>query len=65
MRSSDPALRADPRHPTQIYEALVYLATFFFLHRRFFKQDIAHKQPGLSSVYSLWQSLVHAFLLNF
>ena len=46
VQSSDPALRTDPRHPTQIYEGLVYLATFFFLLRRFFKNDIAHKQPG-------------------
>ncbi|MCK9452550.1 MAG: prolipoprotein diacylglyceryl transferase [Bacteroidales bacterium] len=46
VQSSDPALRTDPRHPTQIYEGLVYLASFFFLLHRFFKHDIAHKQPG-------------------
>jgi len=46
VRASDPALRADPRHPTQLYEGLFYLATFFFLYRSYFKKDMGQKQPG-------------------
>lgn len=46
VRSSDPALRTDPRHPTQIYEGLLYLATFFFLLHSFFKNNMGNKQPG-------------------
>jgi prolipoprotein diacylglyceryl transferase len=46
VRASDPALRADPRHPTQLYEGLFYLATFFFLYSSYFKKDMGQKQPG-------------------
>jgi len=46
VRASDPALRTDPRHPTQLYEGLFYLATFFFLYRSYFKKDMGQKQPG-------------------
>lgn len=33
----DPAYAVDPRHPTQIYEALSYLLIFVFLYRRYWK----------------------------
>ncbi|MBS4055924.1 MAG: prolipoprotein diacylglyceryl transferase [Bacteroidetes bacterium] len=46
VRYSDASLGADPRHPTQIYEALWYLLTFFFLHRAYFKNGMGEKQPG-------------------
>ncbi|MDP3441985.1 MAG: prolipoprotein diacylglyceryl transferase [Ignavibacteria bacterium] len=45
VRASEVALRADPRHPTQIYEGLFYLGTFFFLYRSYFKFDKG-KQTG-------------------
>ncbi len=46
VKAQETALRTDARHPTQIYEALVYLATFFFLLRSYFKCGIGEKQPG-------------------
>lgn len=46
VRDHNPEMRTDPRHPTQIYEALVYLATFFFLLWCYFKREIGEKQPG-------------------
>jgi len=36
-----------PMHPTQIYEALAYLALFFLLLWMYFKKDYARKIPGL------------------
>ncbi|NOY49600.1 MAG: prolipoprotein diacylglyceryl transferase [Chlorobi bacterium] len=36
-RYYDPALAIDPRHPTQIYEALSYLLIFIFLYRTYWK----------------------------
>jgi prolipoprotein diacylglyceryl transferase len=45
-RYHDPALNGDPRHPTQIYEALIYLATFFTLYYSYFKKGMGEKQPG-------------------
>ncbi len=35
-----------PRHPTQIYEALCYLAIFFILHRIYWKNN-GNPKPGL------------------
>jgi phosphatidylglycerol---prolipoprotein diacylglyceryl transferase len=46
VRASDPALRTDPRHPTQLYEGLFYLATFFYLYYSYFKKNMGQKQPG-------------------
>ncbi len=46
VRAGDPALTADPRHPTQIYEGFWYLATFFFLYWAYFKKSMGEKQPG-------------------
>ncbi len=46
VRYHDPALNGDPRHPTQIYEGLVYLATFFILYYSYFKKGMGEKQPG-------------------
>lgn len=38
IRYYDPVLAIDPRHPTQIYEALGYLTIFVFLYRFYWKQ---------------------------
>jgi len=46
VRSHDPELRSDPRHPTQIYEGLWYLATFVFLYWEYFKKSMGERQPG-------------------
>lgn len=46
VRYHDPAMNADPRHPTQIYEALFYLASFFFLYYSYFKKNMGEKQQG-------------------
>lgn len=36
-----------PKHPTQIYEALCYIAGFVTLYYMFFKKDMGRKYPGL------------------
>ncbi len=36
-----------PKHPTQIYEALCYLATFFLLLWLYYKRDTARRRPGM------------------
>lgn len=46
IKYHDVTMHADPRHPTQIYEGIVYLATFFFLLRSYFKGGMGEKQPG-------------------
>ncbi|HMM11410.1 MAG TPA: prolipoprotein diacylglyceryl transferase [Bacteroidales bacterium] len=46
VRSADPELRTDPRHPTQIYEGLIYLASFFFLLHSYFRKGMGEKRPG-------------------
>ena len=35
-----------PRHPTQIYEALCYLASFFILIWLYYRRDLARRRPG-------------------
>jgi phosphatidylglycerol---prolipoprotein diacylglyceryl transferase len=65
IRYYDPALNGDPRHPTQIYEGLVYLATFFFLYRSFFKHDIGNKQPGFIFGWFLMLIFGSRFLIEF
>ncbi len=46
IRYHDKAMHADPRHPTQIYEGLVYLLTFVFLYRSYFTCNKGDRQPG-------------------
>lgn len=36
-----------PKHPTQLYEALCYLITFFVLAWLFYRKDMGRKRPGL------------------
>lgn len=54
-----------PMHPTQIYEALSYLALFFVLWFMYFKKDLARKIPGLmTGVFLTWLFLAR-FLIEF
>lgn len=46
VRASELELRTDPRHPTQIYEGLIYLSSFFFLMSSYFKRGMGEKRPG-------------------
>lgn len=46
IRYYDTTMHADPRHPTQIYEGIVYLLTFIFLYRSYFTKGLGEKQPG-------------------
>jgi prolipoprotein diacylglyceryl transferase len=46
IRYYDPALNGDPRHPTQIYEGLIYLSTFFFLMYSYFNKNKGENQTG-------------------
>lgn len=46
IRYHDTSMHADPRHPTQIYEGLVYLLTFIFLYRSYFNCSKGDRQPG-------------------
>jgi len=54
-----------PMHPTQIYEALAYLALFFVMWYLYFKKDTARKQPGMMiGVMLVWLFLAR-FLIEF
>lgn len=46
-----PDIAGTPVHPTQIYEALAYLAIFFVLHRLFYKTDAGKKQGFLLGMF--------------
>jgi prolipoprotein diacylglyceryl transferase len=46
VRASEPELRTDPRHPTQIYEGLIYFGSFVFLLISYFKLGKGEKRPG-------------------
>lgn len=46
VRAAEPDLRTDPRHPTQIYEGLIYLGSFFFLLSSYFRSGMGQKRPG-------------------
>jgi len=46
VRAAEPELRTDPRHPTQIYEGLIYLGSFFFLLYSYFRRGMGEKRPG-------------------
>lgn len=53
-----------PRHPSQIYEALAYLATFVLLMYMYWKKD-AHKRPGLIFGVFLIGIFLARFLIEF
>ena len=60
----DPAYTTDPRHPTQIYEGLSYLALFIFLYRYYWKNDGYPKQ-GMLFGYFLAILFFVRFLIEF
>jgi prolipoprotein diacylglyceryl transferase len=64
VRYIDPYFAADPRHPTQIYEALIYFAVFFFLLRTYWKND-GHPRPGLLFGYFLILVFGSRFFIEF
>ena len=53
-----------PMHPTQIYEALAYLALFGVMWYMYFKKDLARKQPGLMIGVMLVWLFVARFLIE-
>lgn len=65
VRSGEPDTIGVPRHPTQIYEALMYLATFFILSFSYFKKNMGNKQPGF--LFGIFLILVFGsrFLIEF
>jgi prolipoprotein diacylglyceryltransferase len=64
VRASNPALAMDPRHPTQIYEALSYLVIFAILMAIYYRTHGKFRE-GLTI--SLFMILVFAarFLIEF
>jgi len=55
LRSSTPSDGLVPRHPTQIYEALSYLAIFFLLWWYYYKKD---GKPALGMIFGMFMVLV-------
>jgi len=64
VRYYNPAFAADPRHPTQNYEALSYLALFFFLYRYYWKHK-GQPRPGTLFGYFLIVLFTARFLIEF
>jgi len=60
----DPAFTTDPRHPTQIYEALSYLTIFFITIRMYIKAD-GHPRPGTIFGWFLILLFTVRFLIEF
>jgi len=60
----DPAYTTDPRHPTQIYEGLCYLFTFFFLYRYYWKHN-GYPRPGKLFGYFLIFIFTSRFFIEF
>ena len=54
-----------PKHPTQIYEALCYLATFAVVLHMYYKKDVARTRPGLMFGVGLIGIFLSRFLLEF
>ena len=54
-----------PMHPTQIYEALAYLALFGVMWYLYFKKDTARKQPGLMIGVMLTWLFTARFLIEY
>jgi len=60
----DPAYATDPRHPTQIYEGLCYLFSFFFLYRYYWKHN-GYPRPGKLFGYFLIFIFTSRFFIEF
>jgi prolipoprotein diacylglyceryl transferase len=54
-----------PKHPTQIYEALCYLATYAVLLLLYYKMDAGRRRPGLLFGVGLIGVFLSRFLLEF
>jgi len=65
VRYYNPDLNTDPRHPTQIYEGLVYLGTFLFLMHSYFKAKKAETQPAYMFSWFLILVFGFRFLIEF
>jgi phosphatidylglycerol---prolipoprotein diacylglyceryl transferase len=53
-----------PKHPTQLYEALAYLITFFVVHRMYWKTDARSKTGLISGVFFI-MVFTARFLIEF
>jgi phosphatidylglycerol---prolipoprotein diacylglyceryl transferase len=64
LHSSTPSDGLVPRHPTQIYEGLSYLAIFFFLWWYYYKKD---GKPALGFIFGVFMVFVFGvrFLIEF
>jgi len=51
INASNPQLAIDPRHPTQIYEALSYLLIFFFLLIYYYKKNGSPKEGKIFGMF--------------
>ena len=51
IKSYDPNLAIDPRHPAQIYEALSYLLIFIYLIREYYKKSTPPKNGFLFAMF--------------
>ena len=60
INAYDPTLAVDPRHPTQIYEALAYLLIFAFLMYQYYR-----KREKRSNGYFLSMFLILVFAARF
>lgn len=60
INAYDPALAADPRHPTQIYEGLAYLLIFAFLMYQYYR-----KRKDRSNGYFVAMFLILVFAARF
>jgi phosphatidylglycerol:prolipoprotein diacylglycerol transferase len=55
IRSTTPAEGIDPRHPTQIYEGLCYLFSFFFLWRYYY---LKNGKPAPGALFGMFLVLI-------
>ena len=54
-----------PKHPTQIYEALCYLATFFVLLWLYYGRDLARRRPGFMFGLGVFLIFVSRFFIEY
>ncbi len=54
-----------PKHPTQIYEAICYLITFFILLWLYFGRDLARKRPGFMFGLGVFLIFISRFFIEY
>lgn len=64
QKGADPIYTA-PSHPTQIYEALCYMALFLLLCWLYYRKDTARRHPGLMFGVALIGVFLSRFLIEF